>query len=108
MPATGGQGADPGNTMLCHVSSDPGLPAALVASFGMRAPLQIALGAAWVDPSAHVVLRIGLTDAAGELGASIPIPAGFQRGFPITVQSLVAPSMTAPPALGAPAILPVL
>ncbi len=108
LPGTGGQGALPGGTMSCRAESGPGLPAALVASLGLRAPTMLPQGIAWIDPSAFVILRIGFTDASGFLAASIPIPVSVPRGLPITVQSVVAPGATGPLAAGVPVVLHVL
>jgi len=91
LPATRGQGAMPGGTMHCNVfTTSLSRPAALAGSLGMRNPVTTTYGTTWLDPNAFVVLALGITNAAGQLAASIPLPATAPRGLPITVQGFVA------------------
>ncbi len=108
LPGTVASDALPGQTIFASAVSQPGLPAALIAGLGLRAPTPTGLGEAWVAPNAFVVLAIGLTDGTGKLDSSVVLPPTSPRGLPITFQGLAAPSLNAPPALGVPAIVHVL
>ncbi|MCA8952728.1 MAG: hypothetical protein KDE27_24675 [Planctomycetes bacterium] len=107
-PATLADGAPPGGSITCTVGSDPNLPAVLVAGLGLRAPVSTAFGPAWLDPTANVILRIGFTDSAGVLSATISLPATAPTNLPLTFQGLVVPTGSTDLALGAPAIVQVL
>ncbi|MCA8952726.1 MAG: hypothetical protein KDE27_24665 [Planctomycetes bacterium] len=107
-PATAADGAPPGGAITCTVRSDPSLPAVLVAGLGLRAPVSTPYGPAWLDPTANVILRIGFTDAAGVMAATIGLPATAPTNLPLTFQGLVVASGGTDLALGAPAIVQVL
>jgi hypothetical protein len=108
LPVTTGQGAAPGGTLTARVVSDPLLPAAVVASFGLSAPVAVPPGIAWIDTAAFVVLRIGLLDASGALPVGIPLPPGLTRGVTLTVQSVVSPLGSTALIAASPTVLQVL
>ena len=108
LPSTRGAGAQPGGVMQASVEGQPGLPAVIVTSLGLRPPVAAPEGQVWVDFSAFVVLRIGFLDAAGRMGTVVYVPAGVQRGLSLTLQGAVG--LPANPVLvaAAPTVLHVL
>jgi hypothetical protein len=103
LPATTGQGAQPGAVMSAQIDGPPQVPALLAASFGLRTPTALAAGLVWIDTGAAVILAIGSTSGTGSLGVTIPVPATGISGWTLTFQGavLVANAVTA----ATPAIL---
>jgi hypothetical protein len=95
LPIVTGQGAAPGGALQATLTSGQLLPGAVVASIGLRAPVPVSFGSAWVDPGAFVVLAIGLLDANGHLPVSVPVPPGVMRGLVLTFQGVAAPGASA-------------
>jgi hypothetical protein len=91
LPAVTGQGALPGGALSATLQSVPLLPAAMVASLGLHAPVAAPEGTAWVDLSAYVVLGIGLLDASGRMTVHVPVPPTTLRGMVVTFQGVAAP-----------------
>lgn len=98
LPATAAQGAAPGGTMTCRLDAPPQLPAALVASLGVRPPLSLAEGFAWIDPAFFLVLALGSTGPSGAIALGIPVPTGVPAGLQLLIQGAVqtagAPTLT--------------
>lgn len=90
VPIATGRGAMPGGALAATLVGTAQQPAALVASLGLRAPIAVPEGSAWIDPAAFVVLRLGLLDGNGELPVSIALPPLLGRGIALTVQGVTA------------------
>lgn len=104
LPATDAAGAAPGGSIGCRLEAPPQLPAALLASLGVRAPLALPEGLLWLDPGLLVVLRIGITDSAGQLAATVPVPAGVPAGIALVVQGVVQTGGSTALTAAAPAV----
>jgi hypothetical protein len=104
LPATDGSSASAGGTITATLQTTPGLAAILVASLGLGAAMPSFAGDVWFDPASHVVLVFGVTDASGQLGASIAVPFGIQSGTAITAQG-GAISPTALTVAGTPVVV---
>ena len=89
LPATTGQGAQPGATMSVRLDGPAQLPALLAASFGLRSPSALPFGLVWIDPGAAVILASGSTSATGSLGVTIPVPATAVSGWTLTFQGAI-------------------
>lgn len=105
LPATYGDVTGTGAAIACRLHTHPGFAAILGASLGVRASSPTPFGPAWLDPNAFAILRWGVTDAGGALSASIPLPAWFPRGLPVTVQGLAVSPTTGQFVLGTPTVV---
>jgi hypothetical protein len=105
LPWTTGASAVPGGVLQAGIDGPAATLAVLFAGLGMRPPTPLTIGDVWTDPAATVVLVIGVTDPAGALATTVPVPLSIQRGLQLTFQGLVVPG---PIVATAPAILQVL
>lgn len=90
LPWTTGTSAAPGGILHAQIDGPAATLAVLFAGLGMRPPTPLAVGDVWTDPSATLVIAIGVTDPAGALTTTVGLPLQVQSGLQITFQGLVA------------------
>jgi hypothetical protein len=108
VPVVDGQGAAPGGVMQAVLLGPPQVPAALVASLGVRVPIAVPEGAAWIDPNAYVVMALGLLDPTGSMPVGLAVPASVQRGLVVAFQGVAVPPGAPGLVASVPALLHVL